>query len=260
MPSFDKGGGARTPFGKNEFLRSTQDVKTDSFTCAQSGVPTETIDGYDQKVLQPGTVMAKITSGPDAGKIGVFDRGTPTNSGNEVVVITRTATGGTVDLTLDGETAAAVAIVAATTAAQVRGYLESMSNVNPGDVTVTGAAGGPFTVTFVAGPYAGINAPDLAVDDTNATGGTVTAAVTDGGTYSGGATDGRGDPANIVGLDQTFLPWTLMEHDVEVAVVYQATVNQGWGFEYVAGGRTPLSDATRDVMVAAAATRGILFR
>ena len=76
MASFDKGGGARTSFGKNEFLRSTQDVKTDSVSMAKSGIPAETIDGYtDQKVLQPGTLIAKITSGPDSGKYGVFDFG-----------------------------------------------------------------------------------------------------------------------------------------------------------------------------------------
>lgn len=150
MPSFDKGGDARTPFGKNEFLRSTQDVKTDSFTMAKSGIPVETIDTYaDQKVLQPGTVIAKITSGPDAGKVGVFDSG---------------------------------------------------------------------------------------------------------------ATDGRETEANIVGLDQTFLPWQLMERDVEIAVVYEATVVQAWCFEYVAGVRTALTNATRDAMVALAATKNISFR
>jgi hypothetical protein len=105
---------------------------------------------------------------------------------DEVVVITRTATGGTVDITLDGETNAAVSIVAATTAAQVKAALEALSNVNVGDVTVTGAAGGPFTVTFVAGPYSGANAPDLVIDDTNATGGTVEAAITAGAAAAAG--------------------------------------------------------------------------
>jgi hypothetical protein len=106
------------------------------------------------------------------------------NQSNEVVVITRTATGGTVDITFDGETNAGVSIVAATTAAQVKTAFEALSNINVGDITVTGNAGGPFTVTFVAGPYAGINAPDVVIDDTNATGGTVLAAITDGGVES----------------------------------------------------------------------------
>lgn len=118
MPAFVKGGAARTPFGKNEYLRSTQDVKFESYTCAAATVPARTIDGNaNQKVLQPGTVMAKITSGPDAGKIGPF---------------------------------------------------------------------------------------------------------------SAAATDGRQTLANIVGLNDTFLPWQLIERDVEVAVAYEASAIQGW--------------------------------
>jgi hypothetical protein len=140
MPDFVKGGALRAPFGVNEYLRSTQDVKKDSYTFAASGIPAETIDGYtDQKVLQPGTVIAKITSGADAGKVGVFDSG---------------------------------------------------------------------------------------------------------------ATDGREDDANIVGLNDTFLPWQLMERDVEVAVTYEATVRQAWCFEYVAGVRTALTNTTRDLVLA----------
>lgn len=72
MPLFVKNAFA-TPFGRNVFLRSTLDVKTTSYTCAAAGVPAKTIDGFtNQKVLQPGTVMAKITSTADIGKIGVF--------------------------------------------------------------------------------------------------------------------------------------------------------------------------------------------
>lgn len=106
------------------------------------------------------------------------------NQTNEVAVITRTATGGTVTFTMDGETTAATAVVAATTAAQIKTALETLGNINVGDITVTGAAGGPFTVTFVAGDYAGIDAPNLTVDATNATGGTVTIANTAGGVES----------------------------------------------------------------------------
>ena len=38
-------------------------------------VPTIDIGGETTKVLQPGTVMAKITSGAEAGKIGPFQAG-----------------------------------------------------------------------------------------------------------------------------------------------------------------------------------------
>jgi hypothetical protein len=75
MPSFTKDPTPRTPFGKNEYLDSTRDVKTDSYTVAASTVPAVTIDGTATKVLQPGTVMAKITSGGESGKIGPRDAG-----------------------------------------------------------------------------------------------------------------------------------------------------------------------------------------
>jgi hypothetical protein len=73
MSTFIKGGSTSTPFGRNEFLRSTQDVKTESYTLSAASIPARTIDGVGgQKVLQPGTVMAKITSTAESGKIGPF--------------------------------------------------------------------------------------------------------------------------------------------------------------------------------------------
>lgn len=72
MPAFTKDAFA-TPFGRNEFLRSTQDIKTLSYTLAASTVFEQTIDGFaGQKILQPGTVLALITSGGDTGSIGPF--------------------------------------------------------------------------------------------------------------------------------------------------------------------------------------------
>jgi len=138
MPSFTKGGGQREPFGSNEYLRSTQDVKKESYTFAAASLPNETIDGVVQKVLKPGEVLAKITSGADAGKVGVFQAE---------------------------------------------------------------------------------------------------------------ATDGRQTLANIVGINDTWLPWQLMESDREVAVTYQATAVQGWCFERnAAGARIALTNTTADAM------------
>lgn len=144
MPAFIKGGSLRAPFGRNQYLRSTKNLQFNSFTVAKSTVPAVTIDGHpNQKILQPGTVMAKITSGADAGKIG------------------------------------------------------------------------PYSTDTV------------------------------------GVTDGRSTAANIVGINDTFLPWQLMERDVEVAVLYHGVAVQGWCFEYTAAGGTtaqPLSNATADAM------------
>ena len=138
MSTFVKGGGTSTPFGRNEFLRSTQDVKTESYTVSAASVPSETIDGTTQKILQPGTVMAKITSGGEAGKVGPFQAD---------------------------------------------------------------------------------------------------------------ATDGRQTAANIVGLNLTFLPWQLLERDVEISVVYQATAVQAWCFEYTnATTKVALTNGTADAM------------
>lgn len=140
-PSFSKGGGQRAPFGTREYLRSTQDVKKESYTFAAASLPNETIDGVVQKVLLPGEVLAKITSGDDAGKVGVYSTDTV------------------------------------------------------------------------------------------------------------GVTDGRSVAANIVGVNDTWLPWQLMEHDATVAATYEATVVQAWCTERDAtGARVPLSNATIDAM------------
>lgn len=149
MPAFLKGGAPFTPFGKNAYLRSTKDVKTTSYTVAAGSVPVEVIDTYDQKVLQSGEVMASITSGADAGKIGPF---------------------------------------------------------------------------------------------------------------MAGVTDGRQTLANIVGVNDTFLPWQLLQRDVEVAVVYDAACVQGWCFERdSSGARIPLSNTTAAALVAAKSLN-VLFK
>lgn len=142
MPSFEKPSGTREPFGGNEYLRSTDPKpQKESYTCAASSVPLETIDGVDQPVLLPGEVMAKITTGPEAGKVG------------------------------------------------------------------------PFSLDTV------------------------------------GVTDGRSDAANIVGLNDTWLPWQLMEHDNEIAVAYTAVAVQGWcTVRDASGARVALPNATADSM------------
>lgn len=97
----------------------------------------------------------------------LVDTLTPTGESAKTQVITRTATGGTVDITTaPGVVVEDASIVAATTAAQVKAILESSTNIDLGDITVSGSAGGPFTVTG--------NIPTLDIDDASATGGTVT--------------------------------------------------------------------------------------
>lgn len=139
MSTFVKGGSVGTPFGRNEFLRSWQDVKTESYTVAAATVPARVIDGNaGQKILKPGTVLAKITSGADIGKVGPFQAG---------------------------------------------------------------------------------------------------------------VADGRQTVANIVGLCVTFLPWQLIERDVEVSAAYECTAVQGWCIELdAAGAEIVLTNTTADAM------------
>jgi len=262
MPAFDKGGSALAPFGKNEYRRSTKGLVRESYTCADGGVPSETIDGDTQKVLQPGTVMALITSGGDAGKIGAYE----SNVRAESVSIAVDATGGTFTISFGGETTAAIAFNA--TAAAVQAALELLEDIDKGDITVTGgpgSAGGatPYVIAFnVTGQYGQTDAPAMTTGAGSLTGGAGTAAVTTtaGGATGTGATDGRGDPANIVGINDTFLPWQLLERDCEVAVTVGGTVKQDWCFEYDASGaRVAMSDATRDAILALPALRNLVI-
>jgi hypothetical protein len=70
---------------------------------------------------------------------------------NESQRITVEATSGELTLTFSGQVTAG--INAEATAATVQSRLEALANVNPGDVAVTGSAGGPYTVSF-QGQYA----------------------------------------------------------------------------------------------------------
>jgi len=268
MPSFDKSllTTPRQPFGKNQFLRSRMNIKTESYTLATNSVPVETIDTFiNQKIVQSGELMAKIITGPDAGKIGPFQRGSGAAGAaavNEVQTLTSTATGGTFTISLEGSTTTPIAFNA--TGATVQAALEATVALNPGDITVTGGASGPWVVTFV-GPRAATAPALFTIDNTLATGGTVTVAMTTpgtaAGTWLGAAADGRGNTANIVGICDTFVPWQLNERDVDVAVVVACHAVQAWCFERdaVTGLRIPLTNNTRDAVVANVSTRLIRF-
>lgn len=90
---------------------------------------------------------------------------------NEIQVITLSgtaATGGTFTLTFDGQITGNIAYNAS--AATVETALEALSNIGSGDATVTGSAGGPWTVEFT-GSLAGTNVALMTIDTTNLTGG-----------------------------------------------------------------------------------------
>lgn len=116
---------------------------------------------------------------------------------NETQTITVTATSGTFTLTFNGQTTAPIAEAA--TAAAVQAALEALSNIDPGDVVVTGADGGPFTATF-GGRYAGVNVPLMVGASVNLAGGAATAVVTAGTAGGGGVGTGNTGLTDIYGV------------------------------------------------------------
>ena len=257
MPSYSKSAFS-TPFGRNVFLRSTQDIKTVTHQVAAATVPARTIDGNTgQKVLQPGTVLAKILTGPYAGMVGPFQ----TAGTDEVQTITEATnvTAGTFTITILGATTAAIQhdATAATVQAAIRAAVAALTGTD--DATLVNkaiadgltVAGGPVTTTPFTITYngeLGANVAELTVDATSLTG-TVTVATSTAGVA--GATDGRGDTANIVGINNTFLPSQLMDRDVEVAVIYEAAVVQAQCIILNAAGvETALDNTTAAAMVA----------
>jgi hypothetical protein len=110
-----------------------------------------------------GTAEEALRCVMQAFSFGFSRNGAPTISGNgygrnlnfsatlgvnevNVVTITGSPTGGTFTITVNGQTTAGIAYNAAASA--VQSALEALSNVAPGDVAVTGSAGGPYTLTW----------------------------------------------------------------------------------------------------------------
>jgi hypothetical protein len=94
---------------------------------------------------------------------------------NEIQTVTlNAATGGTFTLTYAGQTTSAIAWNAA--ASVVQTALEALSNIAPGDVVVTGSAGGPYTLTF-GGTLASTNVATLTSNAASLTSGS-TATIT----------------------------------------------------------------------------------
>lgn len=249
MPSFSGLSSYKTPFGKNQYLWSTRGTKFKSFTLAKSTVPARSIDGVSTKLIHAGVVLAQITSGPEAGKVGPYQPGTVVTE--SVLVTISGANGGTFTLTFDGEETENIDYDAS--AEEVQAALNALAKFEPGDVICTGGPldSDPVVITF-GGSLVGRDLPDISIDGGDLTGegagGTVT--VTDGAESGGlaAADDGRENPKNIVGILDTELPWQLNERDVEVAVLYDGDVRQEWCLELKADGTdfVALTDATAE--------------
>ena len=106
------------------------------------------------------------------------------SAANEVQTLTSTATGGTFTLSMDfeGRTGTTVPIAYNASAATIKAALEGMQRpIGSGDIaTVTGTMATSIVITF-GGKLGNANVPLMTVDNTSATGGTVSIAATTAG-------------------------------------------------------------------------------
>jgi hypothetical protein len=103
----------------------------------------------------------------------VYVVASPAGNSQQVVTLGGLGGGDTFTLTFEGETTDAIASSA--TAATVKTDLEGLAGIGAGNVDVSGAAGGPYTVTF-QGTFA---KQDVSLMTGTATNGTVTITKTD---------------------------------------------------------------------------------
>lgn len=168
-----------TSFGTNEdrsWLASSHGTEaTRSGTLDVSTLTSGTHFASGGGIVKSGTALGRNSSS------GLWEPFSHVDGNAEVQTLTRTSTGGTVTLTFDGATTGTItATSGGFTASAVQTALEALPNIQPGDVTVTGSAGGPLTVTF-GGQWDAQNVPALTVDNGSATGGTVTVATATAG-------------------------------------------------------------------------------
>ena len=162
-----------------------------------------TLTTYPEKIpagLPLGIVTASGLYGPYTGD-GTDEVQTATVGGSGLTSFT---------LTFSGQTTTAIA--AAATAATVQAALIALSNIGDGDVTVSGNAGGPWTITF-AGALANADQPQMTATPTGGTG-TVTIATTVAGGLDASA-DGRQVLAGFLVTDQKAPAvggWPLLDH------------------------------------------------
>lgn len=141
-----------------------------------------TADSLGDKVVPAGQFVSAVTA---TGKYGPYE------ISDEVQSVTIGGAGLTsFTLTYSGQTTGAIA--AAATAATVKAALVALSNIADGDVTVTGSAGGPYTVTF-GGTLKDTDVAQMTATPTGGTG-TVTVATVTAGAGAGSA-DGRETPS-----------------------------------------------------------------
>ncbi|MEU2315186.1 hypothetical protein [Streptomyces albidoflavus] len=157
--------------------------------------------GQPRNVLKSGLPLGKVTAS------GLYAPYAGPTSEVQTVTVTGSPTGGTYTLTFSGQTTAGIPYNA--TAAQVKTALEALSNINPGDVAVTGGPhpATPVVVTFT-GQYMGDDQAQMTASATNLTGGTSPAVTVTTTTAGGGAgaSDGTQVLAGFLATESLFAP------------------------------------------------------
>lgn len=148
-----------------------------------------------RNVMKSGIPLGKITAS------GLYAPYAGPTSEVQTLTVTGSPTGGTFTITWSGQTTAAIAYNA--TAATVQTALENLSNIAPGDVTVTGSAGGPWTLRWGGAELSDdVAAPTTTSSLTGGSSPTVSVATTTAG-GSASASDGTQILAGFL-VDQIF--------------------------------------------------------
>lgn len=171
---------------------------------------TKFVNGVHYEAGTPFQPRNVIKSGLPLGKItatGLYAPYSGPTSEIQTVTVTGTPTGGTYTLTWSGQTTAAIPYNA--TAAQVKTALENLSNIEAGDLTVTGGPhpGTAMSVTF-GGQFMGDDVAAMTASGASLTGGS-TPGVTIGTSTAGGAgtaTDGTQIFAGHLATESLFAP------------------------------------------------------
>lgn len=143
-------------------------------------------------------VTAILVTGPDDGasfdltattadsgafdvEVVVLQAGAAATNEKQIIQLPGTPSGGTFTLTFQGQTTGTIAYNASSSTVQTA--LEGLSNIAPGDIAVSGSAGGPWTVEFT-GTYAGVDVGLISADGSSLTGasGVTVATTTQGST------------------------------------------------------------------------------
>ena len=187
-----------------------------------AAIKTKIESGYTLETLtynQAGAVQIATISGAPTG--GTFRL----SYGPQVVTVTGSPTGGSFNLTLTGATTSTVSIAYNASAATVQSALTSAASaLGAGSVTVTGANGGPWTITFTyplpltlsSTSFTGGTSPSVSIPTTvtstiayNATAATVQTALTGLSSVGSGkatVTGSAGGPYTVT-LDSSLSPY-----------------------------------------------------